>query len=58
MTTTVIVKAHCAKEKEVVIAIGNEKTGENIRIQDGEEWSGVIYDDRSVYVKEKLKAED
>lgn len=56
MTTTVIVKAHCAKEKEVVIAIDNGSTGETIRIQDGEEWSGVVYDERFIHVSEQLKA--
>lgn len=56
MTTTVIVKAHCAKEKEVLINRFDEFTGEQIVIQDGQEWSGVVYDDKTISVTERLKA--
>jgi hypothetical protein len=55
MTTTVTVKAHCAKEKEVVIYKSTTNTGETIVIQDGESWEGVVYDDGNISVREVVK---
>ena len=59
MTTEVIVKAHCAKDKEVLIRIENDpgdKTGfHNHVVQDGETWSCVVYDYKSVRVYEQTK---
>jgi hypothetical protein len=57
MTTTVTVEAHCSKEKEVRIAVDNGNTGETIVIQDGEKWSGVVYDLKKVTVQEVNKPE-
>ena len=62
MTTTVIVQAHCAKDKEVFIKIeqkhaeGTVHSEENVTIQDGETWSGVVYDSKAVTVGERVKS--
>ena len=55
MTTTVKVEAHCSSDKEVLINVESDVTGEEIRIQDGETWSGSVYDSRSIIVKEVAK---
>ena len=47
MTTTVIVQAHCADTKEVIITV--EELGnrvEEFTLQDGEEKELVVYDNR------------
>ncbi len=56
MTTTVIVKAHCASDKEVVIE--RTHSGEldaQFTLQDGEEHSLVVHGDLAVSVREVLK---
>lgn len=56
MTTTVIVKAHCASDKEVVIdRTRNGEPDAQFTLQDGEEHSLVVYDDLAVSVREVLK---
>ena len=56
MTTTVIVKAHCASDKEVVIE--RTHSGEldaQFTLQDGEEHSLIVHGDLAVSVREVLK---
>lgn len=58
MTTTVIVKAHCATTKEVHAAITDTASGsviEEIVLQDGESAERVVFDDRVITVREVLK---
>lgn len=59
MTTTVTVQAHCDSKKEVHIEIANDpchEAGNHTKVlQDGEQHSLVVYDDKSVIVKEVLK---
>lgn len=58
MTTTVIVKAHCANNKEVQVKITDIATGtevDSFTLQDGEQADRVVYDDRELTVKEVLK---
>lgn len=57
MTTTVIVEAHCSKEKEVQIIIDNGDTGNTEVIQNGETWRGAVYDLKSIKVQEVKKPE-
>lgn len=53
MTTTVTIKAHCAKNKQVSVIISKgDSVVENHLIQDGEERSYVVYDDRRIAVYE------
>ena len=54
MTTKIIVEAHCGKNKVVEILI-NEGNGLYLgkRIQDGESWTGCIFDDKSVKITEE-----
>lgn len=52
MTTTVIVKAHCAKEKEVHVSVNG--TVERV-IHDGETTEIYAYDDREIQVREVVK---
>lgn len=56
MTTTVIVHASCAPETEVKIIEldGGEPTGTNV-IQNGEQHSVTVYDEREVRIKERQK---
>ncbi len=53
MTSTVIVKAHCSKNKRVEV---QTDSGNGIFIgkylQDGEVWEGVVYDEKSIRVTE------
>ena len=51
MTTEVIIKAHCASNKQVRISI------DVVIIQDGETHSLSVYDSKSVTVFEQLKFE-
>jgi len=56
MTTTVIIKAHCADDKEVKILVRNgEAVVEDTTIQDNEEHELVVYGSREVSVREVLK---
>ncbi len=55
MTTTVIVKAHCAADKEVRIYRASKFTGEPCVIQDGETHEAVVYDDIVITVREVEK---
>lgn len=55
MTTEVTVKAHCGDDTEVSISIAGEHTGENAVIQNGEEFTGYVYDDRVLTVRETKK---
>ena len=54
MTTKITVEAHCGKNKVVEILI-NKGNGIYLgkRIQDGESWSGYIFDDKSVKITEE-----
>lgn len=54
MTTSVIVKVHCAAEKEVVIrTIGNNT--KDVVINDGDVHEVVVYDNLQVQVEERFK---
>lgn len=58
MTTTVIIKAHCASTKEVKVAIKDNVAGvwlENITLQDGETTEHYVYDGREISVQEFTK---
>lgn len=56
MTTTVIIKAHCASTKEVrVIIHDGPNTGEGFTLQDGETAERHVYDAREISVCEVLK---
>ena len=53
MTTEIVVRANCGKEKEVKIKITGEK---EIILQDGQiEEALYVYDDREISVKEVEK---
>ena len=61
MTTTVIIKAHCAENKEVKVAIKDDSSGmwadvENFTLQDGEIAERCVYEGREISVREVLKA--
>lgn len=53
MTTTVIIKAHCASDTKVVIEtrLSEVETTEVI-LRDGEEYETYVYDDREIKVRE------
>lgn len=58
MTTTVKVSAHCSGEKEVVVEIFDNASGqqvESFKLQDGESADRVVFDGRELTVKEVLK---
>jgi hypothetical protein len=58
MTSSVRTSAHCASDKEVVVRVYNHVTGETIEeftLQDGQARDVVIYDDRAVASRERLK---
>ena len=59
MTTEVIVKAHCAANKEVHIRIENDPGSPphffSKILQDGETWQGVVYESKSIKVYEQSK---
>ena len=56
MTTNVVVNAHCASDKEVVVKITEPNvTDETIVLQDGETLERVVYGDRLITVKEVMK---
>lgn len=55
MTTNVIVNAHCAIDKEVVVKISGVTTEEIIVLQDGEQLERVVYGEKSITVKEEIK---
>jgi hypothetical protein len=58
MTTKIIIQAHCSPDKEVVITQRIEHRVETqliTIIQNGEEHSCVVYDNKSVTVCERLK---
>jgi hypothetical protein len=56
MTTTVTVEAHCGKDTEVMIVRfdGKEQPMLNV-IQNGEQWSGYVYNNYEIIVKEVEK---
>lgn len=56
MTTTIKVSAHCSSDKEVKIN-HTDWEGKDVFIilQDGETYEGVVYDDRSIFVREAMK---
>lgn len=59
MTTEIIVKAYCGKEKEVEIVIqdSESKDSESIILQDGEEKDALyVYDKREIFVREVDKS--
>jgi hypothetical protein len=58
MTTTVIVQAHCASDKEVRVLIRDKKTGDEsakFTLQDGQTAERVVYDNREIVISEVLK---
>lgn len=55
MTTNVKVEAHCAYDKEVVISINSENTGEVHTLKDGESGEWVVYDDLKITVNERVQ---
>ena len=58
MTTTVKIEAHCASDKEVkvsVVDVVNSNIYEEFTLQDGEQASRVVYDNREICVSEVLK---
>jgi hypothetical protein len=55
MTTTVKVQAHCAPNVEVRIIRESSCTGEEVVIQNGEEWEGYVYDNYFISVREVPK---
>jgi hypothetical protein len=59
MTTTVIIQAHCASTKEVVVELVNddypEMPYEVFSLQDGETAQRVVYDNRQITVREVPK---
>ena len=57
MTTTVIIQAHCASEKQVLVSIedGAPPQGESFFLQDGETAERYVYDARVISVREELK---
>lgn len=60
MTTTVIVKAHCAPEKEVHIDVIGDPCAPKFEpfkvvLQDGETHELVVYDNKAVTVSEAIK---
>ena len=56
MTTTVTVNACVSDDKEVAVTITGDVSGENAVLQNGEEQSFTIYDDRVLTVMEAEKA--
>lgn len=59
MTTTVTVEAHCDEKKEVHIDICEDPCNQNANhkkvLQNGDKHSLVVYDNKSVTVREILK---
>lgn len=55
MTTTVIIKAHCARDKEVHVTLNDNGVLSEDILQDGETIEKVVYDNRTVTVKEVIK---
>ena len=58
MTTTVIIKAHCAAIKEVKVVIKDNLTGtsvEDFTVQDGETAERYVYDGLEISAQEVLK---
>jgi len=56
MTTAVQVHAHCSGEKEVLVVIQDgEKEIESFKLQDGEKADRVVFDNRSIVVREQIK---
>jgi hypothetical protein len=63
MTTTVTVNAHCdgANKQVCIMRYANSEKqqagiGEEYVIQDGQYWSGVVYDKYRIIVKEVVKS--
>lgn len=57
MTTTITVQAHCDADTEVAISVA-DKHGEAPHVlQDGEETTVYVYDERSVTVQERAKTD-
>lgn len=56
MTTTVIVKAHCASDKEVYVTMNDNGVMSADVLQDGETIEKVVYDNKSITVQEINKA--
>jgi len=61
MTTTVIVQAHCASDKEVIVTIEGLNDGDGndtVKVlQDGETYQNVVFDDRVISICEQYKAD-
>lgn len=56
MTTTVVIKAHCASTKQVQVKITDgENLVDNFVVQDGETAERVVFDEREITVREVLK---
>ncbi len=57
MTTTVTVEAHCRDGVEVVVNIENDRCSDvkEVVLQNGEKYQSVVYDDKAITVRERLK---
>lgn len=58
MTSKVVVSAHCASSKEVVITLSSNTESEDFKLQNNETKELYIYDDREISVKEVEKVSD
>lgn len=56
MTTSVKVTACCSTDKEVIVSINSEQTGETHTLQNGESEEYFVYDDREITAKEVMKS--
>lgn len=57
MTSRLVVIAHCASDKEVVIAVTDNLAGDMHTLQDGETKELYVYDARAVTVYERTKGD-
>lgn len=58
MTTNIIIQAHVSDEKEVDVCVfDNGEMIEGFKLQDGENAERLVYDGRSILVKERTKGQ-
>lgn len=55
MTTSVVITAHCSKDKEVVVSCPSDKTSLVVVLQDGYRYEVFVDDDRAITVYERRK---
>ena len=58
MTTTVKVEAHCDQNTEVQIAVSNSNKTETFTLNDKDTFSGYVYDNMVISVREVPKQKD